>query len=74
MIGPYPTIVIPEKSPEDRVLVVQDFTFGLYLGLLQVTFDDDGKIVSYGGNPILLDESVEQGIEENFWKRGGYLS
>ncbi|KAJ8023887.1 5'-nucleotidase [Holothuria leucospilota] len=60
VIGPYPTIIVPEKSPEDRVLVVQDFTFGLYLGLLQVTFDDDGKITSYGGNPVLLDEYVEQ--------------
>ncbi|KAJ8023886.1 5'-nucleotidase [Holothuria leucospilota] len=60
VIGPYPTIITPDKSPEDRVLVVQDFTFSKYLGLLHVTFNDGGKITSYDGNPVLLDASVEQ--------------
>lgn len=61
VLGPYPTVITPEKSPEDRVLIVQDFIYANYLGLLHVTFDDDGKIISYDGNPVLLDASVEQG-------------
>ncbi|KAJ8023885.1 5'-nucleotidase [Holothuria leucospilota] len=60
VIGPYPTIIIPENSPEDQVLVVQDFTFAKFLGFLQVTFDESGKIISHNGNPILLDETVDE--------------
>lgn len=60
VIGPYPTIIIPENSPEDQVLVVQDFTFAKFLGFLQVTFDEGGKIISHNGNPILLDETVDE--------------
>ncbi|KAJ8023884.1 5'-nucleotidase [Holothuria leucospilota] len=60
VVGPYPTVITPDKSLEDRVLIVQDFIYAKYLGLLHVTFDDDGKITSYDGNPVLLDASVEQ--------------
>ncbi|KAJ8023879.1 5'-nucleotidase [Holothuria leucospilota] len=59
-IGPYPTVVTPENAPEDQVLIVQDYTFAKYLGFLQVTFDDDGKITEYGGNPITLDSAIEE--------------
>ena len=57
----YPIVVNPDHDPSAKVLVVQDYTFGKYLGRLDVEFDDEGKIVSYSGNPILLDNSVEQG-------------
>ncbi|PIK53663.1 putative 5'-nucleotidase-like [Apostichopus japonicus] len=59
--GPYPTVVRPNDN--DIVLIVQTINYGKYLGLLQLTFDDDGKITSYEGNPILLDSSVEQDPE-----------
>ena len=57
----YPIVVNPDHDPSAKVLVVQDYTFGKYLGRLDVEFDVEGKIVSYSGNPILLDDSVEQG-------------
>ena len=36
---------------------MQDFHFGKYLGHLKVTFDDDGKVKSWSGNPVLLNAS-----------------
>ena len=56
--GPYPTIV-PGVSGD--VLVVQEYTFGKYLGYLEVTFDDDGNVMEYSGNPILLNETYSEG-------------
>jgi hypothetical protein len=31
------------------------------MGYLNLTFDDDGDLVYWNGNPILLDSSVPQG-------------
>ncbi|XP_071831912.1 5'-nucleotidase-like isoform X2 [Apostichopus japonicus] len=59
--GPYPTVVRPNNN--EIVLIVQTINYGKYLGLLQLTFDDDGKITNYEGNPVLLDSSVEQDPE-----------
>lgn len=50
------------------VLIVQTINYGKYLGLLQLTFDDDGKITNYEGNPVLLDSSVEQGMTSQIIK------
>jgi hypothetical protein len=61
-VGVYPEVVTQDNG--DRVLVVHDFAFGKYLGFLQVSFDDQGKVTSYGGNPILLDGSVIPGKME----------
>ena len=47
-----------ESAP---VLVVSAFAYGKYLGRLDVTFDDNGVVTEYGGNPILLDKNVDQG-------------
>ncbi|XP_033727572.1 snake venom 5'-nucleotidase-like [Pecten maximus] len=52
----YPTVVT--QASGDSVLVVQAYAYGKYLGVLNVTFNDEGKITQYGGNPILLDSSV----------------
>ena len=57
--GLYPTVITNPSGSE--TLVVQDFTWGKYLGELNVVFDDSGDIVSYSGNPILLDSSVAEG-------------
>ncbi|KAG8185665.1 hypothetical protein JTE90_008935 [Oedothorax gibbosus] len=56
--GPYPVVV--EREDGSKALVVQDFAFGKYMGYLQVMFDEDGRLQSWGGNPILLDASVEE--------------
>ena len=59
----YPIVVAPDYDSSATVLVVQDYTFGKYLGRLDVKFDEEGKLTEYGGNPIFLDNSVEQGKE-----------
>ena len=57
--GPYPTVVTQNGGA--KVLVVQDFTFAKYLGHLKVTFNQAGDVISWDGNPILLDASVPKG-------------
>ncbi|KAJ8023877.1 5'-nucleotidase [Holothuria leucospilota] len=63
--GPYPTVIYPsdDRRSGEKVLLVQDATFGKYLGYLKVTFDDEGRVTEYRGNPIVLDASVEQDPE-----------
>eukprot|EP00794_Sanderia_malayensis_P000218 gene222-833_t len=56
--GPYPLIF--KRKTGEHTLVVQDFAFGKYLGSLSVTFDDKGILRTWDGNPILLDNSVDQ--------------
>ena len=51
--GPYPTMV-------GDTAVVQAYAYGKYLGELNVTFDDAGKIVSATGEPILIDAAVTE--------------
>lgn len=41
--------------------MVQAYAFGKYLGYLKVTFDPDGEVVGWTGNPILLNSSIPQG-------------
>ncbi|SKA36847.1 bifunctional metallophosphatase/5'-nucleotidase [Consotaella salsifontis] len=53
--GPYPTMV---KSPDGtEVPIVQAYAYGKYLGEIEVTFDDAGKVTEAKGDPILLDAS-----------------
>ena len=56
--GPYPTVVTSPAG--DTVLVVTDYEWGKYLGRLDVTFTADGKVESYGGAPIFIDESIAE--------------
>ena len=51
--GPYPDMV-------NGVAIVQAYAYGKYLGELNVTFDDAGKVTSAVGEPILLDASVAE--------------
>ncbi|XP_048701047.1 5'-nucleotidase isoform X2 [Caretta caretta] len=56
--GNYPFLV---KSDDGRqVPVVQAYAFGKYLGYLNVTFDDQGKVINTSGNPILLNSSIPE--------------
>ncbi|KAJ8041372.1 5'-nucleotidase [Holothuria leucospilota] len=58
--GEYPTVVIPDSDPNGKVLVVQSYKYGKYLGKLHVVFDENGVVTSYGGNPILLDDTIKE--------------
>lgn len=54
--GPYPTMVAGPDGNE--VAVVQAGQYGKVLGELKVTWDDDGKLASATGAPLLLDSSI----------------
>ncbi|XP_050045750.1 protein 5NUC-like [Dermacentor andersoni] len=56
--GDYPTVV--NRTGNGSALIVQDFWFGKFLGFLQVTFDAAGNAVSWSGNPILMNASVNE--------------
>ncbi|WP_121063142.1 bifunctional metallophosphatase/5'-nucleotidase [Chachezhania antarctica] len=51
--GPYPTMV-------GDTAIVQAYAYGKYLGELNVTFDDDGKISEAAGQPLLMDAAVTE--------------
>lgn len=51
-------VITPDSNPDAKVLVVQAFAYGKYLGKLKVDFDDDGRLTKWSGNPILLDNSI----------------
>ncbi|XP_060804761.1 uncharacterized protein LOC106143339 [Amyelois transitella] len=56
--GPYPTIV-KQKSGKS-VPAVQAYAYTKYLGKLHLVFNTNGDLISFDGNPILLDKSVPQ--------------
>ncbi|MEX0303705.1 MAG: bifunctional UDP-sugar hydrolase/5'-nucleotidase [Leisingera sp.] len=51
--GPYPTEV-------NGVQIVQAYAYGKFLGELNVTFDDAGKVVSAAGEPLIMDAGVDE--------------
>nr|XP_054752976.1 5'-nucleotidase-like [Lytechinus pictus] len=59
-VGDYPYIVHPAHDSEASVLVLSAYAYGKYLGHLDVTFDDNGTVTDYAGNPVLLDSSVDK--------------
>jgi 5'-nucleotidase/UDP-sugar diphosphatase len=54
--GPYPSIVTDADGR--NVAVVTTVGEYLYVGELQVEFDDDGSVVNVGGNPVVVDKST----------------
>lgn len=54
--GDYPTVVTSVIS--EPVLVVTAYQWGTFLGYLNVTFDRNGLVHSYNGNPIYLGAGV----------------
>ncbi|WP_299663978.1 bifunctional UDP-sugar hydrolase/5'-nucleotidase [uncultured Ruegeria sp.] len=52
-VGPYPTVV-------NGVQIVQAYAYGKFLGELNVTFDDDGNVVSAAGEPLIMDNAVTE--------------
>ena len=68
--GPYPTRV---KNPAGtEVPIVTAGAYSRYLGTLQVTFDDTGKVTAASGEPQLLDQSVPE--DEAFKARVAQLA
>nr|XP_037273915.1 protein 5NUC-like [Rhipicephalus microplus] len=59
--GDYPTVV--NRTDGSVGLVVQDYWFGKFLGFLQVSFDNNGNVINWTGNPILLNSSVKEDKE-----------
>jgi 5'-nucleotidase len=56
--GPYPTMVdAPDGSATP---IVQAFAYSKYLGELELTFDDDGKVTAASGDLITLDASIPE--------------
>ncbi|KAK5996001.1 5'-nucleotidase [Cladobotryum mycophilum] len=56
--GKYPTIV--QDLEGNEVFVVTSYRWGEYLGSIDVTFDRDGKALSYVGAPIHMDNTTAQ--------------
>jgi len=51
--GPYPTWV-------NGVAIVQAYAYGKFLGRLDVVFDDDGKLKSATGEPLIMDAAISE--------------
>ncbi|MGC8203544.1 bifunctional metallophosphatase/5'-nucleotidase [Aliiroseovarius sp. PTFE2010] len=51
--GPYPTMV-------DDTAIVSAYAYGKFLGELNVTFDDAGKVIEAKGEPIIMDGNVAE--------------
>ncbi|MEM7461466.1 MAG: bifunctional metallophosphatase/5'-nucleotidase [Pseudomonadota bacterium] len=51
--GPYPTMV-------GDTAIVQAYAYGKFLGELNVTFDDDGKLIEAIGSPIIMNAEVTE--------------
>ena len=58
--GDYPFIVTQSDGRE--VPVVQAYALTKYLGYLNLTFDGNGELIKYAGNPLLLDATYPQGF------------
>jgi len=51
--GPYPTMV-------GDTAIVQAYAYSKYLGELNVTFDDAGKVIEASGQPLIMDAAVAE--------------
>jgi 5'-nucleotidase len=60
--GKYPLVY--DHGVKGKTLVVQASARGKYLGRLDTVFDENGIIVEYGGNPILLDSKTAEGSKK----------
>ena len=51
--GPYPTMV-------GETAIVSAYAYGKFLGELNVTFDDEGAVISAEGAPLIMDAAVSE--------------
>merc|ERR1712156_488959 len=70
IVGPYPKVIQQENGK--KVPVVQAYAHTKYLGHLVLTFDQNGNLTHFDGNPILLSQNLPQDknvLEElNRWR------
>ncbi|KAH6629209.1 hypothetical protein C7974DRAFT_463327 [Boeremia exigua] len=59
--GKYPTIV--DNADGDEVFIVTAYRWGEYIGDIEVTYDAQGKIISYQGAPIHITNTTAQDTE-----------
>lgn len=59
--GPYPILV--KQASGRKVPAVQAYAYTKYFGKLHLIFNVDGEIITFDGNPILLDNSIPQDPE-----------
>lgn len=59
--GDYPTIV--ENLDGEEVFIVTAYRWGEYLGYIDVTYGDEGRVLEYHGAPIHLTNTTEQDEE-----------
>ncbi len=57
-LGDYPTVVTSTSGKP--VLIVSAGEYGKYLGHLNVSFDEDGVVRRWSGDPLLLDRNIPQ--------------
>ena len=55
-LGQYPTLVNTPNG--DPALVITEYCWDVFIGLMKVTFNGDGKIVGFQGNPIYLSNDI----------------
>jgi len=58
--GVYPTVVTQARGR--TVLVVQAYAWGKYMGVINVTFNDQYDVASWEGNPVLLAANMSKGL------------
>ncbi|XP_050515513.1 protein 5NUC-like isoform X3 [Diabrotica virgifera virgifera] len=56
--GPYPTVITQPSGK--KVPVVQAYAYTKYLGRLNLTFNDNGEVTAYSGQPVLLENSLAE--------------
>ncbi|KAL1497991.1 hypothetical protein ABEB36_008863 [Hypothenemus hampei] len=59
---PYPKVIT--QSSGKKVPVVQAYAYTKYLGVLNCSFDSNGELVTFAGQPILMESSIPQ--EQDF--------
>ena len=60
--GDYPYVV--KHSSGEQTLIVQAFAYGKYLGRLNMIFNEKGQVQQYQGQPIFLDSSFSEGMQD----------
>ena len=59
MVEKYPFVV--NHMDGRKTLVLQAGSMGKFVGHIEVKFDDAGNVVSWVGNPVLMDKSIPNG-------------
>ena len=59
----YPYPLVENNGTKEPVLVVTDWEWGKYLGVLSVSFDRAGKLIAWAGKPHVIDASIKPNQE-----------